>query len=121
MRITLSYSWKNIKDANTIDNYFSSIGVQLYRDIRDFKYTYKTTKFAEDMRCCDYYICLISDAYLKSFNCMKEIVGFSDELYFEQDKFCPVVITKGKHRVSFSNESINGYFEYWQEQYDIAH
>ena len=116
-KITISYSWKNHKDANIIDNYFFNIGYRLLIDQRDLKYGSRITDFADEMRRCDYYVCLISDYYLKSYYCMREMINFSYEQDFLDKKFCPIVISEGEDAADFSDEGIEKYDEYWEQKF----
>ncbi len=72
-KIFLSYSWANKDIATIIDKDFAELGIKLTRDERDLKYKNSLREFMNSIGDHDYVITLISDAYLKSENCMYEI------------------------------------------------
>jgi hypothetical protein len=100
--IFISYSSKNKLIANEIDNDFKRIGIRLTRDERDLKDYEIISQFMKRVRECDYILMIISDAYLKSRNCMYEMLEFKKEKGYEKrvlpillkDTFLPVIILK---------------------------
>jgi len=73
VNIFLSYSWKDEKKADEIDAFFSGIGIGLTRDKRSIEQWGSIRVFMNSIKYSDYAILIISDAYLKSINCMYEI------------------------------------------------
>ena len=73
-RIFISYSWANIDIANIIDEDFQKLGYTLTRDERDIKYKDSIKEFMQQIGKHDFAIMLISDSYLKSENCMYEVM-----------------------------------------------
>jgi hypothetical protein len=80
--IFLSYSHKDEEIADGVDKFFISKNIQLTRDVRDAMPYSSLKKFMDTIRDHDYVIMLISDAYLKSTNCMYEVIQFIQEKKF---------------------------------------
>lgn len=76
--IFLSYCQKDSKIADLIDNKISaeisSDNVAITRDIRDVEYHKSFKRFMDSIQDHDYVVMLISDRYLKSRNCMYEVL-----------------------------------------------
>lgn len=73
-KIFISYSWANKDIADLIDDKFSEKGIKLTRDERDLKYKESIKEFMQSIGEHDHVIMLISDSYLKSPNCMYEVM-----------------------------------------------
>ena len=71
--IFLSYCWIDIKTADEIDSDFIVAGITFKRDIRNLKTFDNIEKYMQSISKSDYVVMLISDAYLKSVNCIKLI------------------------------------------------
>ena len=113
-RIFLSYSHSDIDIANRIDNFFNSKNISLTRDVRDLLPYSSLVKFMDTIRDHDYVIILISDAFLKSINCMYEVIQFIQEKKYINRTF-PIIIDK---EVQIFNRSRHGeYIQYWQKKY----
>jgi len=108
-KIFLSYSWANSDIADQIDEDFRSIGIPLIRDIRNVHYKDSLLDYMKRIRGIDYVIMLLSDAFLKSQNCMYEVL----ELYKEKDftsKLLQVFLSDAN---IFNAESRLAYIQYW--------
>lgn len=73
-RIFISYSWANKDIADLIDEDFQKLGYRLTRDERDIKYKDSIKEFMQQIGKHEFVIMLISDSYLKSENCMYEVM-----------------------------------------------
>jgi hypothetical protein len=73
-KIFISYSWANKDIADLIDLNFSEKGIQLTKDERDIKYKESIKEFMQSIGNHDHVIMLISDSYLKSSNCLYEVM-----------------------------------------------
>ena len=82
--IFLSYSWSNKKQADIIDDFFSSLGITFRRDIRDIKYKSSIKDFMGKIGDSDYSVILVSDNYLNSINCMFEAVELMRDKDFKK-------------------------------------
>ena len=74
--IFISYSWKDKDEVNKIDKDFQAIGITFTRDERDLNYHQSIKEFMKRVRKADYVLMVISDTYLKSRNCMYEVMEF---------------------------------------------
>jgi len=113
-KIFLSYSHKNKDIANRVDKFFISKCIQLTRDERDAPAYSNLEKFMDTIRDHDYVILLISDAYLKSINCMYEVIQFIQERNYI-DRTFPIVIDN--EATIFDSSKHGKYIHYWQEKY----
>ena len=114
--IFLSYNHKNKETADRIDKFFISKGIQLTRDERDAPVYSNLEKFMDTIRDHDYVISLISDAYLKSVNCMYEVIQFIQERNYI-DRIFPIIIDN--EATIFDSSKHIKYIHYWQEKYKI--
>ena len=92
-KIFLSYCHKDEEIADKVDNFFNSKNIKLTRDVRGAPAYTSLTKFMDTIRDHDYVIMLISDAYLKSTNCMYEVIQFIQEKKYIEKTF-PIIIDK---------------------------
>jgi|GEM_PF-5553985 len=86
----LSYNWNNSIIADQIDEWFSENNIKLQRDIRDLEYKQSIKEFMKTIRDAEFVIMIISDDYLKSQNCMYEVLEFVKEKTFK-DKIIPII------------------------------
>ena len=86
----LSYNWNNTIIADQIDQWFSENNIKLKRDIRDLEYKQSIKDFMKSIRNAEFVIMIISDDYLKSKNCMYEVLEFVKEQKFK-DKIIPII------------------------------
>lgn len=107
--IFLSYCWKNEKVADIIDHYFSENKVKIQRDKRDLQYKQSIKEFMQKIRDAEYVIMVISEDYLKSNNCMYEVLEFVKNKDFK-DKIIPIILNEAN--IFDINEKIN-YLTYW--------
>ena len=114
IKIFLSYSHNNINIADKVDKFFHSKNILLTRDVRDaFPYS-SIKKFMDTIRDHDYVIILISDTYLKSTNCMYEVIQFIKEKNYINRTF-PIIIDN-KAQI-FDRSKHSEYIRYWQGKY----
>jgi len=112
--IFLSYSHKNKEIADKVDKFFISKSIRLSRDARDAPAYSSLKKFMDTIRDHDYVILLISDAYLKSINCMYEVIQFIQEKKYIEKTF-PIIIDK---QVDIFNKVKHvDYISFWQNRY----
>ncbi|MFW2500431.1 toll/interleukin-1 receptor domain-containing protein [Clostridium diolis] len=110
--IFLSYCWKDENIANDIDDYMNSIGIKLIRDKRDVKYKDSFKVFMKSIKNTDFVIMIISENYLKSSNCMYEVLEtIKDDKY--RDRILPIVLESSN--VFMVKEWIN-YIQYWEDK-----
>jgi hypothetical protein len=113
-KIFLSYSHKNKDIADRVDKFFISKNIRLTRDVRDVPAYSSLTKFMDTIRDHDYVIMLISNAYLKSTNCMYEVIQFIQERNYIGRTF-PIIIDN--EATIFDHSKHGKYIRYWQIKY----
>ena len=93
MRQTLfvSYSWADSTIADKIDTIFQPTGIFVKRDIREIKFKGSIRNYLSEIRDTDFVLILISDSFIKSSNCMYEMLELLKEKNY-QKKILPVLI-----------------------------
>jgi len=112
--IFLSYCHKNIDIAELIDKDFQSIGILLKRDVRDVGYMESFKNFMERIRDSGYALMIISDEYLKSINCMYEVVEFLKERDI-QNRILLIVLENAQ---IYDLKGKVGYVKYWKDTFE---
>lgn len=113
-KIFISYSWENKNAADEIDNVFVKMGITLTRDERDVSYKGSFKEFMKKIREHDFVLMVISDSFLKSTNCMYEVLEFIKDENFK-DRILPIALQDAK---IFSPEDTLDYISFWNEKYE---
>jgi len=111
-RIFLSYSWARSKEANEIDAILNQFNINVIRDIRDLKQMANIPAFMERIKEADFAVLLISDSYIKSKNCLYEVIKLLEDNNFIK-KAIPIIFTDAK--ISSTIERLK-YLNYWESQ-----
>ena len=115
--IFLSYCWADDLAANEIYNYLKNIDtLVIHKDKIDIGTWGSIKEYMQSISYMDFTILLISDNYLKSPNCMFEVLEVLRDRNF-CDKIFPAVIDTN----IYSPVSIANYVKYWQKQYEDLH
>lgn len=112
VNVFISYCQKDGIYADNIDLYFKDKGIKLHRDIRDISSWKSIREYMKSIRDMDYAVLVITDNYLKSFNCMYEVLEVMKERNY-QDKIFPVVVEKSIYNSSGRIQ----YIAYWQDEF----
>ena len=91
--VFISYAWGGESEevVNKIDNALQKRGLKITRDKRDLGYKGSIKEFMERIGQGNCVIVVISDKYLRSPNCMFELVEIADNKQFH-DRIFPVVL-----------------------------
>jgi len=110
--IFISYNWTNKKIADKIYYDLTLVGFDIIKDDQTLKYTDKISEFMKKVRKSDFALLLICDNYLKSINCMTEVLQLDkdDNIW---DKLLPVVCKDAK--IYEVLDRIH-YVNYWQDK-----
>lgn len=108
----VSYCQKDSVYADNIDLYFKNKGVTIHRDIRDISEWKSIREYMKKIRDMDYAVLIVSDNYLKSFNCMFEVLEVMKEKDYV-NKIFPVVVETS----IYSSSRRIPYIRYWQDKY----
>ncbi len=111
IRLFVSYSWNNTSVADEIEKDLNQLQIDFVRDVRDIKYKSSITGFMEKIRETDFALLLISTEYLKSKNCMHEVLHLLKEKKYKE-KMLPIII--GDPSI-YRSESRLSYTKYWQD------
>lgn len=111
--VFISYCSKNKEYADYIDGIFQKNVITLVRDIRDVAFKESFKEFMQKIRDTNFALLVVSDEFLKSRNCMYEVIEFLKEKDFKE-KFLPVVLDG----VSLDPKGKAKYQKYWKKEYD---
>lgn len=111
--IFLSYCRKDSSIADDIYDYFvNNQNIKLHRDIFDIKKWDSIRMYMQSIANMDYMIIIISDAYLKSINCMYEVLEIMRDRKY-RDKIFPAVV----YSEIYSPFVRIKYIKYWQDAF----
>ena len=110
--VFLSYCWADEKIADEVyDNLIRCTQIKLHRDKLEIGQWGSIKEYMQSIAQMDYTILLISEAYLKSPNCMYEVLEVMRDRKYK-DKIFPAVVYKGIYdpliRANFVKYSILG-------------
>lgn len=95
MTVFLSYNWHDGEIADRIDKHLSQqAGIIVKRDVRDIGEWKSISNFMQSIRQQDYAVLIVSDLYLKSKNCMFEVLEILKEREYK-DRIFPAVVESG--------------------------
>jgi hypothetical protein len=91
--VFISYAWGGEREemVNKIDNALQQRGIKITRDKRDLGYKGSIREFMERIGQGNCVIVVVSDKYLRSPNCMFELVEIADNKQFH-DRIFPIVL-----------------------------
>ena len=111
--VFLSYSWADQVVADEIEAAFTAEGVYLARDVRDAPYRQDLPAFMQRLGRARHVVMLVSDTYLKSRNCMYEVLEFLAHGGFEA-RALPVVLPNATG--IFDAARSLEYLEFWDRR-----
>lgn len=111
-KIFISYNWSLKETAQKLYDFLTSKGYTVSMDDHNLRYKDKLSIFMESIRASDYSILLISEKYLKSENCMTEVI----HLLKDQDFHKKVLPVRDEDLKIFKTAERIVYIQYWQEQ-----
>jgi internalin A len=117
--VFISYAWdkgESEEIANILDRYFQSQGITPIRDTRNLKLGDSAKEFMQWMGKGKCIIAVISDRYLKSRNCMYELIQINENARNNEafrDRVFPVVLSTAK--IYQPRDRIQ-YVRHWQDE-----
>jgi internalin A len=117
--VFISYAWKSEESVdviNKIESYFKAQGITLVRDIRKLKAGDSAKAFMDWMGKGKCIITVISDEYLKSRNCMYELVQINENSRTNddfEDRVFPILLPSAK--ISEVSARLD-YMDYWDKK-----
>jgi hypothetical protein len=114
--VFISYGWGGESEtvANEIDQAVTSAGINLIRDKRDLGFKGLIKEFMEEIGQGNAVILVISDKYLKSPNCMFELLEVQKSGDFYERVF-PLVLPNA---TIYKSTGIISYLKFWEDQID---
>jgi hypothetical protein len=112
--VFISYAWDGEREAvvNQLDQALQKHGVKIIRDKRDLGYKGSIREFMERIGQGNCVIVVISDKYLRSQNCMFELVEIAEGKQFH-DRIFPVVLNDAK---IYDPMKRIEYVKYWESK-----
>ncbi len=112
--IFVSYAWGGEREeiVNQIDQALQKRGIKITRDKRDLGYKGSIKEFMERIGQGNCVIVVVSDKYLRSDNCMFELVEIAENKQF-QDRIFPVVLADAD---IYKPVKQIQYIRFWEEQ-----
>ncbi len=110
--LCISYSWSNSKEIDSLCQDLNKANIPFSRDVVDCGYRDNIRRYEENIGKGAKVLAYISEAYVKSINCMYELALVFIHGNVENRLF-PIVTIGKCHDVSFFKEL----FEYWESQY----
>ncbi|MDQ0593484.1 hypothetical protein B0A69_03170 [Chryseobacterium shigense] len=112
--IFLSYSWKQKEAASKLYNFLKANGYNPSMDDHNLAYKDKLSTFMESIRTSDYAILIISDDYLKSANCMTEVLHILNE----RESYSRILPIRHENVKIFSSSDRMKYIHFWKTQFE---
>lgn len=112
--VFISYAWGTEREeiVNQIDEALKKRGITIVRDKRDLEYKGSIQEFMERIGQGTCVIVVVSDKYLRSPNCMYELVEISDNKQFA-DRIFPIVLADAN---IYDPVKRIDYIEYWEQE-----
>ena len=112
--VFISYAWGGEREevVNQIDQALQKRGLKITRDKRDLGYKGSIKQFMEQIGQANCVIVVVSDKYLRSPNCMFELVEIADNKQFH-DRIFPIVLADAD---IYDPVKRIGYVKYWEEK-----
>lgn len=115
--VFISYAWGKEGDewekiVNELDQSLQKRGLKIIRDKRDLGYKGSIRRFMERIGEGDCVIVVISDKYLRSKNCMFELVEIAENKQFA-DRIFPIVLSNARIYDWRGNAD---YLDYWEKE-----
>lgn len=105
VKIFISYCWADKDVVDLIDKEFQELyGIKFTRDQRDLKFKQSIRAFMQGLSEHDYVIIVISDSYIKSDNCMYEVMEVMRDRKYRDKIYC--VILNENDKKYYSEEAI---------------
>lgn len=76
--IFISYSWKDKHIADKVYQDLTFVGINVLKDSQALKYTDRISEFMKKIGKCKFTLVILTEDYIKSFNCMTEMMLLQD-------------------------------------------
>ncbi|GHT05491.1 hypothetical protein FACS189423_09700 [Bacteroidia bacterium] len=110
--IFISYCWDDKETAQKIDADMTALGFKVTIDERNLKHKDGVKKFMESIKIHDFVITVISDSYLKSYNCLYEVGSLMEDQEYRK-KTIQIFLPNAN---IFKKSDKYTYFNYWEKE-----
>ena len=112
--VFISYSWnsESMKIADEVDSFLEKKGIPIVRDKKEIGYKGLIKEFMLRIGKGKYIILIINDHYLKSENCMFELLKIAENGEF-YDRIFPLVLESSK---IYKTSDRLDYVHYWEKE-----
>jgi tetratricopeptide (TPR) repeat protein len=93
--VFISYSWENFEIADKIERDLKCSGIKIIRDVK-LQYKDNIFDFMKQIKDQDFAVLLISDSYLNSVNCMREVLEIITNQKDFEKKILPIILPQTK-------------------------
>jgi hypothetical protein len=112
VNVFVSYCQKDSIYADNIDLYFKDKNITVHRDIRDISDWSSIRSYMQTIRDMDYAILIVTDNYLKSYNCMYEVLEVMKEKNYDRKIFTVIA-----EKSIYSTGGRVPYIKYWEDKF----
>ncbi len=112
--IFISFCGKNKLEVDEIDASFSKDGVKLTRYDRESRHQESIKEFMKKVRLTDYVLMIISDEFLKSQNCMYEVLEVLKDDNYQKRLF--TIVLPNAYQI-YSPGGALTYSEFWMQEH----
>lgn len=112
VHLFLSYSWADSELANSIDTELSDCGIDVKRDIRDVGAWTSIKSFMSSIKNQDYAVVVISKSYLRSPNCMYEVMELLSTSQYKERILS--IVTPDADVYNPISKAV--YIKYWEDE-----
>lgn len=110
--IFISYNWMNKTPAKNLYDFLVANGFSPSMDDHNLSYKGRISSFMESIRGADFAVLIISDEYLKSENCMTEVIHVLND----RDSAKKILPIRHEDVKIFKSADRIKYVEYWRSQ-----
>lgn len=112
--VFVSYSWKQKEAASKLYDFLKLKGYNPSMDDHNLAYKDKISTFMESIRASNYAILIISDDYLKSANCMTEVLHILNE----RESYSRILPIRHENVKIFNSAERMKYIQFWKTQFE---
>jgi WD40 repeat protein/cytochrome c-type biogenesis protein CcmH/NrfG len=116
IKVFISYSHQNKDLVNQIDQDFQKLGLKFVVDVRDLADYGNIKEFMEKIREMDFVVMVITPKFLKSANCMYEVLEFIKDKGF-QKRIIPIILDLENGLEIANNSLLQKFIERHQSKY----
>ena len=116
-KVFFSYKWDDKELINKIYTCLKAKGINVIKDKENLRYRGSISSFMTDLGNAKFVIVAVSDKYLKSINCMKELYHIYSNAGMNKDEFQQRIFPIPVNALDLSKSAVyNPYIQYWKQE-----